>query len=77
MDAKKIGLIAAIVVALGLVGWSLKATFMDGPRVVGPVEGQKMGDMMKEQYKKMEAARGEGASPRPGPPANNPGSDKK
>lgn len=64
MDAKKIGLIAVVVLAIGLLAWSFKSNLMSGPRVVGPEEGQKMGEAMQEQYKKMEAS-SQGRTPSP------------
>jgi hypothetical protein len=48
-NAKKIGLIALIVVALGLLAFSFRANFMGGPAPAAPEVGRAMGEALMEQ----------------------------
>ncbi|MFN3651486.1 MAG: hypothetical protein ACK47B_18065 [Armatimonadota bacterium] len=74
MDTKKVGLIAAVVVALVLLAFSFRSTFMNEPAAAGADQAQAMKAAMEKsiQDAKSRGARtgtsGGAAAPQPAPP---------
>ena len=53
MDVKKVGVIAAVVIAIGLLTWSFSSNFMAGPKVLSEEDGKRIGAQMQESYKNL------------------------
>ncbi|HEU4752205.1 MAG TPA: hypothetical protein VFU47_03775 [Armatimonadota bacterium] len=70
MDAKKIGIIALAVVALGLLAFSFKSNFMNGPTPAGQAQAEAMKKSMQDMARKGQQNRGGAARPANAVPAN-------
>lgn len=72
MDAKKIGIIAVVVIALVVLIWSFKSSFISGQPAAGQAQAEQMKKAMDDARARAKAAgptRGPGGSQSPSAPA--------